>query len=531
MHQSSSSKWVVPGFARRSRVAWLWIVALNGVSPSGCVTSTAIDPESDAVADAAVDAVVDSSADVPDFSGDSVDGSGAEDAPGTPVCGNGAVEPGEACDDGAANSDVNPDACRSGCVVATCGDGVRDSGEQCDEPGSAFCTASCERVETDVCEPCLDDDDCGGELDGCVALEDGENCGLDCDVDAECPDGFACRLANSSAGAPIRHCVPVSGVCVSCYDPDRDGFGTGVDCAGSDCDQTEASIRPGAVELCDGVDNDCDGAVDEGNPMQDWWLDLDGDGFGEAGSTRRSDCRRLEGFATNDADCNDRNRLVYEGAFELCDSVDNDCDGRVDDGAVATEFWPDSDGDGFGSRVLASQRSCTPISGWVTNRTDCDDGRSDVSPGDPEICSNLLDDDCDGAPDCDDSACADAVSCVAACVDDRLEQNDEPAAAVDVTTGSLAGLTACADDYDFFAFSLEAGAALQIDVAFTHAEGDIDVFVLDNELRVVASSTGVTDTEQVVYVADVSGTYYARVFLYSDAGSAGSTYSVTFTLP
>ncbi|MCP4122421.1 MAG: hypothetical protein GY751_11760, partial [Bacteroidetes bacterium] len=82
---------------------------------------------------------------------------------------------------------------------------------------------------------------------------------------------------------------------------------------GSDCDDTNPNIYPGATEICDGVDNDCDGSVDEG---------FDGDG---------------DGYTTCGGDCNDGDDSTNPGATEICDGVDNDCDGQIDEGSVCNQ--------------------------------------------------------------------------------------------------------------------------------------------------------------------------------------------------
>ncbi|MCK6529142.1 hypothetical protein L6R50_16835 [Myxococcota bacterium] len=212
-----------------------------------------------------------------------------------------------------------------------------------------------------------DDGDAGSHPGGSDACDDG--------VDQDC----------SGADLPCD--------CAS-TDEDGDGYGTADACDPTDCDDTDPGIWPGAVEVCDGDDEDCDGVADNGH-------DDDGDGFttcaGDCDDTRSSvkpgaaetcngrddDCDWLvdegfdadgDGFTVCGGDCRDTDAGVYYGAPELCNDVDDDCDGHVDEGF-------DTDGDGF-----------------TTCEGDCDDTRSAVKPGAPELC-NGFDDDCDTGVD------------------------------------------------------------------------------------------------------------------------------------
>lgn len=137
-------------------------------------------------------------------------------------------------------------------------------------------------------------------------------------------------------------------------DHDGDGYSE----ATGDCDDHNAAIYPTAPEVIDGVDNNCDGKVDD---------DLDGDGWG-----------------VQDGDCDDADPSVHPLAAEICvDGIDNNCNGYVDDQE------PDLDGDGFGPCDL-------PVG-------DCNEGDPMIGPGSVEDLTDGVDNDCDGLVDGDDT--------------------------------------------------------------------------------------------------------------------------------
>ena len=133
-------------------------------------------------------------------------------------------------------------------------------------------------------------------------------------------------------------------------DTDGDGYGvpedTVVACAapsgytnnGDDCDDTESAVSPGADELCDELDNDCDGDIDEDSATDasTWYADLDEDGFGDAENTVTS-CAQASGFVSDGRDCDDNDATVNPGADELCDGIDTNCSGSIDEVRVPTD--------------------------------------------------------------------------------------------------------------------------------------------------------------------------------------------------
>jgi hypothetical protein len=173
-----------------------------------------------------------------------------------------------------------------------------------------------------------------------------------------------------------------------------------------DCDDLDADSFPGADEICDGDDQDCDSVVDEDaiDPA-DWYGDRDGDGYGDAASTTTA-CDAPTDHVDNADDCDDSDAGISPVADELCDGVDNDCDGAEDeaDALDATVYYADLDGDGFGD-AGDTEIACDPPAGFVTDDTDCDDGDADLNPDATELCDGI-DDDCDETIDEDASDAA-----------------------------------------------------------------------------------------------------------------------------
>ena len=105
-------------------------------------------------------------------------------------------------------------------------------------------------------------------------------------------------------------------------DVDLDGDGFDAD---EDCDDDNADIHPSATEICDGVDNDCDGETDE-QVTSTYYLDADEDGFGDPAHSIDA-CEMPDGYTSSGSDCDDEDPEAYPSNEEICDSVDNDCDG------------------------------------------------------------------------------------------------------------------------------------------------------------------------------------------------------------
>ncbi len=177
-----------------------------------------------------------------------------------------------------------------------------------------------------------------------------------------------------------------------------DGDADGVSEWDGDCAPEDPATHPGATEVCDGKDNDCDGAVDEEPEGPVWYFDGDGDGLGSTEEPLAA-CNQPEGFVAEDGDCDDSDASVFPGQTEACNDIDDDCDGTVDEGAPASRSWfPDADGDGYGNPATPLAICADPGGGYVLDGTDCDDTDHAVHPTADEWC-NDRDDNCDGVAD------------------------------------------------------------------------------------------------------------------------------------
>ncbi|MCB9671441.1 MAG: putative metal-binding motif-containing protein [Alphaproteobacteria bacterium] len=193
-------------------------------------------------------------------------------------------------------------------------------------------------------------------------------------------------------------------------DGDNDTYGTGIQsrfCTvppgyalrDGDCLDSDPAINPGATELCNTVDDDCDGQLNEGYTSRNFWPDTDLDGYGDEGATPTYTCQPPPGSVTDGTDCDDADSSRNPGLSEVCDGVDNDCDDLVDDGLAFFGVWPDGDGDGYGDAGSSPVQDCELDAGEADEGGDCDDGTFSTHPGAPELC-NGVDDDCDaGTPD------------------------------------------------------------------------------------------------------------------------------------
>ena len=269
------------------------------------------------------------------------------------------------------------------------------------EPDTADCAPNDPDVFTGAAEYCdAVDSDCDGSLvdgfpnfdnddepdcidadkdgDGDPALSEG---GTDCDDENPNISGGAtefCDATDSNCdGDVVDGFSDLDGDGTpDCTDLDDDGDGHPPPIhGGGDCDDTDPDRFPGTAELCNGVDDDCDGLV----PGDE--ADNDGDGA--------SPCA---------GDCDDDDSAAGLGLVEVCDEIDNDCNGQIDDGIAAFDVFLDADEDGHGNPQSPhpSNPFCAVPEGYAVSDADCDDANPDISPAMDEIGGNLVDEDCDG---------------------------------------------------------------------------------------------------------------------------------------
>ncbi|MDF1561509.1 MAG: MopE-related protein [Deltaproteobacteria bacterium] len=112
--------------------------------------------------------------------------------------------------------------------------------------------------------------------------------------------GEACDDGNTTAGDGCDATCQWE----PCTDADGDGHEDAT-CGGDDCDDGDPANFPGNPEVCDGLDNDCQGGADDGLTFLDYWPDLDQDDHGDASATPVSACAPIAGSVTNGDDCDD----------------------------------------------------------------------------------------------------------------------------------------------------------------------------------------------------------------------------------
>ncbi|MCK6524668.1 hypothetical protein L6R49_24945 [Myxococcota bacterium] len=313
-----------------------------------------------------------------------------------------AVNPGaaEICDSGLDNNcdgladDADPalDLSSGAAFYADAdGDSYGDPGAEvlaCEAPeGAVSDDSDCDDGDADV-NP-VADEVCDSADNNCDGLTDDEDPSLDVtttttfytDGDS---DGFG------DEGNPVFACALPAGAVTDL----------------TDCDDLDSTVNPDGDEVCDGVDNDCDGDTDADDSSVDlatgstFYTDGDGDGYGLSADSVFA-CEAPAGTAELGGDCDDLDELISPAAVEVCDGADNDCDGDADDDDSSLDassgslFFTDDDGDGYGDSSTGFY-ACSLPSGASDEGGDCDDAEGAVNPGAAEVCNTGLDEDCSG---------------------------------------------------------------------------------------------------------------------------------------
>ena len=309
---------------------------------------------------------------------------------------------GTPCDDG--DPCTGPDLCTG--ATCTGGKAPCDDGNACTSDSCAPSDGACqhEPLTGSACDdgdPCTGSDHCVlGTCKGGPPPEEACN-GKDDDCDGVTdPEGASGCAAFHPDSDEDGWGLPGDGRCLCAPSAPYTASQTG------DCDDSDAAVHPGGLEVCNGKDDDCDGNTDpEGTTScTPFFRDQDGDGWGVPGDSKCLCGPAAPYTASKGGDCDDSAQTVHPEAVETCNGVDDDCDGSTDpDGSAGCEVrFKDADQDGFGadgdSRCL-----CVPTAPYLAMQDgDCNDVDPHVHPKNKEDCDGI-DDDCNGITDPENS--------------------------------------------------------------------------------------------------------------------------------
>jgi hypothetical protein len=389
------------------------------------------------------------------------------------------------------------------CLCSSAGNIKATQGGDCDDSDS---TAN--PSETEVCNG--KDDNCDTFVDEDSATDvvtwyadsdsDGYGDPSVSDIDCDQPTGFVlnqidCDDTNPSAYPNAdEYCDGVDTDCDTVLDEDDaldvltwysdtdlDGYGdplvsndTCYIAAGwvldaTDCDDTVATVNPGADEYCDGVDDDCDGDTDEDSAVDAsvWYSDSDSDGYGDA-SVSWTTCYISSGWVSDSTDCDDSDSSANPSETEVCNGKDDNCDTFVDEDTAAdvVTWYADGDSDGYGDASI-TDIDCDQPAGFVVNKVDCDDTNSAVYPNADEYCDGV-DTDCDTVLDEDD-----AIDVLTWYADTDLDGYGDPLVSND-TCYIAAGWVLDATDCDDTVTTVNPGVDEYCDGIDTDCDGDTD---------------------------------------------------------